>query len=98
LEEKIKGYIVDLVLATRSAPGQQPHLERGASPRATLALANLSRARALLQGRDFVQPDDVRAIAPQALRHRIAFNYRVYTDGVDPEEVLRAIITRVPTP
>ena len=98
LDEKLKRYIVDLVLATRSARQAHPYVDRGASPRATLALANLSRAKALLQGRDFVLPDDVRAVAPPALRHRIAFNYRIQTERIDPETILRSIITGVPTP
>jgi MoxR-like ATPase len=98
LDDKLKRYIVDLVLATRSARQAQPYVDRGASPRATLALANLSRAKALLQGRDFVLPDDVRAVAPPALRHRIAFNYRIQTERIDPETILRSIITGVPTP
>ena len=95
LEPRLARYAVALVAATRA-----PHdyVERGASPRATLALAALARARALLDGRDFALPDDVRASAPDALRHRLAFNYRLLTDRVDPEQIVAALIAGVPTP
>ncbi|MEO6913227.1 MAG: MoxR family ATPase [Candidatus Baltobacteraceae bacterium] len=95
LDEKLKHYIVELVSATRL-----PHdlIDRGASPRATLALAFLARAKALIDGRAFAFPDDVRAVAPLALRHRIAFNYRVVTDGVDPERIIAELVAGVPAP
>jgi MoxR-like ATPase len=84
-----------LVRATRAA---HPYLDRGASPRATLALAALSRARALCDGRSFVVPDDVRAVAPAVLRHRLAFNYRTLTEHVDPEAVVAELVASVPVP
>ena len=95
LEPRLARYAVALVGATRA-----PHdyVERGASPRATLALAALARARALLDGRDFALPDDVRAAAPDVLRHRVAFNYRLLTDRVDPEQIVAGLIASVPTP
>ena len=102
LDEKIKGYIVDLVAATRDPKGHGLALEglidRGASPRASLALANLSRAKALIDGRTFVLPDDVRYVASMALRHRLAFNYRVITENVNPESVVAALIGAVRAP
>lgn len=102
LEEKLKNYIIELVAVTRDPKGNGiavDHLiDRGASPRATLAIAFLARAKALMDGRTFVLPDDVRAVAPLALRHRIAFNYRVVTENVDPESVIRALISAVPAP
>jgi MoxR-like ATPase len=58
----------------------------------------LARARALLDGRDFALPDDVRAAAPDVLRHRVAFNYRLLTDRVDPETIIAGFIASVPTP
>jgi len=102
LDEKLRGYIVDLVAVTRNA-GERgligDHLiDRGASPRATLALAFLSRAKALLQDRDFVLPDDVRAVAPLVLRHRVGLNYRVLTENLDPEVILGSLIDAVPAP
>ncbi|MHB8433805.1 MAG: AAA family ATPase [Candidatus Tyrphobacter sp.] len=95
LEQKLKRYIVDLVAVTR-----EPHelIDHGASPRATLAIANLARAKALLAGRDYAIPDDVRAVAPLALHHRIDFSYRLATQGARAEAVIQALIAGVPTP
>ena len=95
VDARIARYVVALVHATRA-----PHdyLERGASPRATLALAATARARALCAGRTFVVPDDVRASAPAVLRHRVAFNYRTVTESVDPEGVVRELIAGVAVP
>jgi MoxR-like ATPase len=95
VEPRLARYVVDLVSATRA-----PHdyIDRGASPRATLALAALARARALVAGRTFAVPDDVRAAAPAVLRHRLAFNYRTITDRVDPEALIGAIVASVSAP
>jgi MoxR-like ATPase len=110
MDEKLKRYIVELVAATRSAQGVSvqsasgstfavPELiDYGASPRATLALAFLARSRALLDDRDFALPDDVRAIAALALRHRIGFNYRIVAEGVNPDRAIDAIVASVPAP
>ncbi len=110
LDEKLKGYIVDLVAVTREGErvtvttpaGTTLRLNElidyGASPRATLALAYLARARALLAGRDFALPDDVRAVAPHALRHRIGFNYRLVTEGVSADRAIDALIAVIPAP
>ena len=95
LDAKLRGYAVDLVAATRRP---HPFVERGASPRATLAIANLARAKALLDDRDFVLPDDVRAMAAHALRHRMAFNYRLQTENADAETIVRETIASVPAP
>lgn len=95
VDEKIKRYIVDLVVATR---GDNPYIERGASPRATLALAFVSRAKALLAGRDFVLPDDVRSVAPSILRHRIGFTHKLLIDRADPEEIVASTIAAVAAP
>jgi len=95
LEPKIARYIVALVDATR-APHQ--YVERGASPRATLALAGLARARAFVDGRDYVAPDDVKALAPAVFRHRLAFGYRTVTDNVDPETIVGGIVAGVGAP
>jgi MoxR-like ATPase len=95
VDEKIKRYIVDIVTLTRSG---HEYVAFGASPRATLALAFVSRAKALLEARDFVLPDDVRAIAPHVLRHRIAFTHRLHIDRVDPEDVIGSLIGSVRAP
>jgi MoxR-like ATPase len=110
LDLKLKRYMVDLVAATRSAAGISARsvrgtsvalaelIDYGASPRATLALANLSRARASMAGRDFALPDDVRAVAAAALRHRIGFNYRLTTEAVTVESAIAALVASVPAP
>ncbi len=95
VEAKLAAYAVSLVQATRAA---HPYLDRGASPRATLALVALARARALCDGRTFAVPDDVRASAPGVLRHRLAFNYRTITENVDAEAVIAELIAGVPVP
>lgn len=95
LDEKIKRYIVDIVAFTRK---EHPYLACGASPRATLALAALARARALIQGRDFVLPDDVRSIAPRVLRHRLALTHRAALDGMECDAIAAALIAPVNAP
>ncbi len=95
IEQRVVSYAVDLVSATRKTGGA---IERGASPRATLALIALGRARAYYEGRDFVVPDDVRAAAQAVLRHRVAFSYRAIAEGKDPEAELATLIAGVPTP
>ncbi|HET9031251.1 MAG TPA: MoxR family ATPase [Candidatus Aquilonibacter sp.] len=96
LDDKLKRYIVELVAATRER--ETTYVDFGASPRATLAIAHLARAKALLDDRDFVVPDDVRAVAPLALRHRIGFNFRVTTENVGAPRVLERLIASVPVP
>lgn len=96
LEDKLKRYIVELVASTRER--ETTYIDYGASPRATLSIAHLSRAKALLSERDYVVPDDVRAVAPLALRHRIGFNYRLKTENVSAETVLERVIGSVPVP
>ncbi len=95
VEPRLSAYAVQLVAATRAA---HDYIDRGASPRATLALVALARARALVEGRTFVVPDDVRAGAAPVLRHRVALNYRALAERVDPEEIVASIIAGVPTP
>lgn len=110
LDAKIKRYVVALVAATRE-PGSltlstgagrelpvRELIDYGASPRASLALASLARARAFLAGRDFALPDDVRAVAPATLRHRIGFNYRLATERIAPDRIIDALIGAVPAP
>jgi len=95
LDSTLMRYIVALVTATRSV---HPYIERGASPRATLALAALARAKALLDGRAYVVPDDIRSLAASVLRHRIALSYRAAADGVSTESCVEEVIARVPVP
>lgn len=95
IDDRLARYAVALVAATR-----RPHayVERGASPRATLALAAMARARALCDGRTFVLPDDVRASAPPVLRHRLALNYRTIAENVDAETIVGELVASVPVP
>jgi MoxR-like ATPase len=103
LDEKIADYILDLVIATRDprahgAAELQPLIEFGASPRATLALATCARAHAYLRGRNFVVPDDVKAIGADVLRHRVVLTYEAEAEEVTSEDVVRRIfeVVRVP--
>ena len=87
-------YAVDLVTATR----ESPQVQVGASPRGTLALLKLSRARAAVVGRDFVTPDDVKVMARPALRHRLRLRPEAELEGATPEGVLDSVLATVPTP
>ena len=95
VDARIARYAVALVHATRAV---HAYLDRGASPRATLALVAVARARALCDGRSFLVPDDVRASAAAVLRHRVAFNYRTLTENVDPESIVAEIVAGVTVP
>jgi MoxR-like ATPase len=92
--DAIRGYIVDVVRATRDASA----IQVGASPRGSLALLKLSRARAAVAGRDFVTPEDVKAIAVPALAHRLTLRPELWVQRVRPEDVVRDRLETVPTP
>jgi MoxR-like ATPase len=94
VDPRLLAYCVALVRATRA----EPQLVVGSSPRGTLALVKLTRASALLAGRDFVGPDDVRAMAVPALGHRVVLSDDAWARRADPEEVVRRAIDRVPVP
>jgi len=102
MERVVEEYIVDLVRATRtdSAVADLSRIiEVGASPRATIALAITARAHAfLVGGRGYVTPDDVKAMAPDVLRHRILLSYEAEADGIDPDEAISRVLQRVRTP
>jgi MoxR-like ATPase len=70
----------------------------GASPRGSIFLVRAARARALLDGRDYVTPHDVKRVAPDVLRHRIHVTYEAEADGVRPEDVVDALLAAVETP
>jgi len=102
LDEMLERYIVALVGATRE-PGRwdaelADWLARGASPRASLALAHTARAQALLSGRDFVEPDDILQLAPDALNHRIGLSFAARAAGVTPDRAIERIVACVPVP
>ncbi|MDQ0030223.1 MoxR-like ATPase [Arthrobacter bambusae] len=91
---EILGYIVDIVRATRAAPSFQ----LGVSPRGATALLNTSRAWAWLSGRNFVTPDDVKALSLPCLRHRVGLRPEAQMDGVHVDDVLGSILASVPVP
>jgi MoxR-like ATPase len=92
--EAIERYIVSLTGATR----QHPQVQVGASPRGSLALYQLARAQAMVQGRDFVLPDDVKALAPAALAHRLLLKPELWVRGVQAEDIVRDLLERTPVP
>ena len=94
VEPSLQAYITSLVRATRGAPA----LTLGASPRASVALLKLSQAAALLDGREYVVPDDVKANAPAVLRHRIAVAPELELEGVTADAALRTLIERIEAP
>ncbi|HZE07435.1 MAG TPA: AAA family ATPase, partial [Gemmatimonadaceae bacterium] len=103
MDDRIVDYIVDIVHATRN-PEQaglaelEPLIEFGASPRATLSLAQASRAHAFLRGRAFVTPDDVKAIAPDVLRHRVLRTYEAEAEEVTSDEIVSRVLESIPAP
>lgn len=100
IEERIERFAVKLVAATRSLgdhlPEWREHLRAGASPRASISLLRASTARALLMGRDYVLPEDVIALAPDVLRHRIQLNFSARAAGVCEEAIIAALIDALP--
>lgn len=98
----VERYLVELVLASRDAGRYDPALARriawGASPRGSIALERCARAHAWLAGRDFVTPDDVRAMAPDVLRHRVLPSYEAVAEGWDGERLVQALLAQVPLP
>lgn len=99
MAETIEKYIVRLVMATRQ-PDQYDiklaqWIEMGVSPRATIALDRCARARAWLQGRDFVSPEDVQAMAFPVLRHRLLLTYQAQAEGVHPNQVITHLLSLV---
>ena len=94
LQPEVVGYVADLVRATR----ESPEVEVGASPRGGAMLAAAARAHALLDGRDYVIPDDVKALAPAALRHRIVLTPAAEMENRRVEDVIDAVIARIEAP
>jgi MoxR-like ATPase len=94
VDASIEEYIVDVARATRD----DPRVALGASPRGSLALLGLARAKAALRYRDYVTPDDVKAMAVAALAHRLVLRPELWVSRVMPADVVREILDRVPTP
>jgi MoxR-like ATPase len=103
VHELVADYIVRLVMATRepaqyNLPDLSKSIEIGASPRATLGLVSSARALALLRGRDYVLPEDVRDVAHEVMSHRIMLTFDALADGIDTHEVVAQLLAAVPPP
>jgi len=102
VDEKVRDYVVHLVFATRK-PEQykldlKHFIEFGGSPRATIYLTLAAKAWALLQGRDYVIPEDVKSIGPDVLRHRIILTYEAEAQAVTTDDIIKKILNAVPVP
>ena len=102
MDEKIRDYIVKIVFATRKPDDYKLDLKHfiqfGASPRATIYLTIAAKAWALLQGRDYVIPEDVKSIGPDVLRHRIILTYEAEAQSVTSDAIVKKILNAVPVP
>jgi MoxR-like ATPase len=103
MDDRIVDYIVDIVHATREPASAgladlEPLIEFGASPRATISLAQASRAHAFLRGRAFVTPDDVKAIAPDVLRHRVLTTYEAEAEEVTSDQIVQRVLAKIESP
>ena len=103
VDEKVLEYILDLVEATRypdryGLDDLLPWIAYGASPRAGIFLTKAAKARAFLRGRAYVIPDDVKAVAPDVLRHRLLLTYEAEAEEVDPDAVLARLLERLDVP
>jgi MoxR-like ATPase len=102
IDERVRRYIVSLVVATRDPAAfgldLAPLIRFGASPRASIALALCAKSIAFLQGRGYVTPQDVKVIAPDVLRHRIAVTYEAEAERIDSEQLVTRILDQVAIP
>lgn len=102
LAEPLEHYIVDLIMATRQGHKYSEELgnwlDYGVSPRASQSLERCARARAWLDGRDFVSPEDIQAVAPNVLRHRLLLSFRAQAEGISADDVIEHILTQVAVP
>jgi MoxR-like ATPase len=102
LAPQLEEYLVQLTLATRDPAPYGAELARwvayGASPRGTIALDRCARAHAWLAGRDYVTPEDIHAVAPDVLRHRVLLGYEAEAEGISADRVIATLLERVPLP
>ncbi len=102
LSPELEEYIVNIVVATRNAGAVDKSLEGqimyGASPRASMGIDRAARAHAWLAGRDFVGPEDIQAIAPDVMRHRLVLSFEAEADGVDANSIIERILNGVGVP
>jgi MoxR-like ATPase len=94
VEESLNRYVVALLRQTRS----DSRLYLGASPRAGIALMRVAKARALVSGRDYIEPDDVKTVAPTVLAHRLILAPEARSSGLDAEDLVRSVLERTPVP
>ena len=94
VEESLNRYVVTLLRQTRS----DSRLYLGASPRAGIALMRVAKARAIVAGRDYVEPDDVKTVAPTVLAHRLILAPEARSSGLDAEDLVRSVLERTPVP
>jgi MoxR-like ATPase len=102
VDEKLKDYMVDLVFATRK-PSEynidiSDYIQFGASPRATIFLSLAARAYAFLQGRAYVTPQDIKAVAPDVLRHRIIMTYEAEAEDITTDQIIGHVFDSVEVP
>jgi MoxR-like ATPase len=103
LDPRLREYIVDLVIATREPkkaglPELEGRIQYGGSPRATIWLALVSRANAFLGGRGYVTPGDIKAVAPEVLRHRVVPTYEAEAEGLSSDALVARVLETVPVP
>lgn len=102
ISPELEDYLVSLILATRSPEKLNnklaSYLEFGASPRATIALDKCARAHAWLLNRDFLTPDDIKAVIHDVMRHRIILSFEAEAEGIIPDQIINHIISLVPVP
>jgi MoxR-like ATPase len=103
VDDKVKRYAVELVSATRdpkaaNLPNLAPLIDNGASVRASIALIKVAKAQALLSGRSYISPHDVKTIAHDVLRHRVLVSYEAEAQGKTTDHVISQILENVPVP
>ncbi|HET7146519.1 MAG TPA: MoxR family ATPase, partial [Gaiellaceae bacterium] len=103
VDPSLVSYAVAVATATRKPkeiglPQLSEYVDFGASPRGPIAVTQAGRALALLRGRDYVTPDDVRALTKDALRHRLVLSYQALAEGMTPDTILDSVLAAVPVP
>jgi len=103
MDDRLKQYIVDLVFASRTPEeygleDMKPLIDFGASPRATLALTVASRVYAMIRRRGYVTPEDIKAVAPDVLRHRLILSYEAEAENLTADDLIRMIFDRIEVP
>jgi len=102
LSEELEKYIVNVVVATRNPGAVKKELDGqvmyGASPRACMGIDRAARAHAWLQGRDYVGPEDIQAVASDVLRHRLVLSFEAEADGVEPDSIINGVLDGVGVP